>query len=336
MSKQHNSQQFFCRDAYCTQVCKILGKNPFTVSRGNHVRTCQNVKRYGSCRGAHKEEDVKPRLFIQKFNSLDFSKLDLGKYDDAICAVINNCAGKVSDAVLSKELIKFKTMNFVERLQLWVKLNFYKSDLKKRNMACYIKLGIENTRLRIVEDYMWALERVTHMCPEHIEFKRKIANKQMVTIRDPCLGSTNCKLGAHHQEQLINISDFLTGVSTSEISKEVYNKDCETISQSIKEISIKMESIEKEIITFKQSKNNKKQRKTENYLSKLEGMRSAKIRTLKHYPRERHLTEEGLVPMCVYIEKKKNNKEEERIKLESSKDVSKKVKRRVVMKPSLD
>ena len=278
--------------------------------------------------------------FVQKFNSLDFSKLDLGKYDDAICAVINNCLGKVSDAGLSKELTKFRTMNFVEKLQLWVKLYFYKGELKKRNMTCSIKLGIENTRLKIVEDNMWALERVTHMCPQHVEFKRKIANGKVVTIRDPCLGSTNCKLGAHHLEQLVNISDLLTGVSTSKISKELYQKEYEKISQSIKEISSKIASIEQENKTFTQtsrkSKRNKKQKKLKEYLSTLIKSRHAKIRKLKHIPRERHLTEEGLIPMCTYIEKRKENKEKERVKLENSKNVSKKVKRRVVMKPSLD
>ena len=140
-----------------------------------------------------------------------------GKYDDAICTILNNCVGKVSDAALATDLAHFREMNFVEKLQLWVKLFYYKSNLKKNCITLNIRLSIDNPSSGIVEDHMWALERVTHMCPHHVEIKRKFAANEKVTIRDTCLGSTNCKWGAHHEEQLINIADLLTGNSDAKI-----------------------------------------------------------------------------------------------------------------------
>lgn len=333
-----NKKTFLCRDAFSCHVCKVLGRNPFTESRGNHVRRCRNV----NCYGAHSEEEIQTKQHIRKFNSLDFSKINLGKYDEAIYTVLNNCVGKVSDAVLAKNLAKIKSMNFIERLQLYVKISYYKSALKKRGGSLNIKLSIENPADGIVEDHMWALERITHMCPHHMEIKRKFAAHEKVTIRDTCLGSTNCKWGAHHEEQLVNIADLMTGISDAKYNKEMYDRDHAIITQQISEISAKIESLENSIsnesndwskVNGRKSSNYQSKKSTSNYISKLKKIRHGKIISLKQLPRQIHLTERGLTPMCVYINKKQELKEKEEVKLGSVKNVSSKKKRAFVVKP---
>ena len=49
-----------------------------------------------------------------------------------------------------------------------------------------------------------------------------------------------------------------------------------------------------------------------------------KKRDRNKIPRKVHLTEMGLVPLCVYLNKKKVEVNKERAKLEQTKDVSKK------------
>ena len=50
-------------------------------------------------------------------------------------------------------------------------------------------------------------------------------------------------------------------------------------------------------------------------------------------PRKVHLTEKGIVPLCVYLNKKKEAKDKENAQLELTKDVSKKTRRKVIKKP---
>jgi len=61
----------------------------------------------------------------------------------------------------------------------------------------------------------------------------------------------------------------------------------------------------------------------------MKGFIVSRHRILKEFPRQIHLTEKGLVPLKVYLNKKAELKKIEEAKLESAKDVSDK-KRRVI------
>lgn len=329
---------YYCVDAYACHLRKMQlnqGKKcPFTTSRGNNVRRCPKGAR---CRGAHHPEEFKTKDFIRKFNSMDFTKLNLGKYNDAITSVLNNCIGKVSDAELSSNLMKLKNLNFVEKLQLWVKLYFYKGELKKRGVNVSIKLGIEFSGNGLVEDHMWALERCTHMCPKHMEVMKKIHDGSHLTIRDTCLGGDNCKFGCHSRSKLVNISDLMTGVSDDRYTKEMYDTECRKIHNKISEVQSKIDTLTAEIKeesspqngwTTHKSRKGKKSDKEER-LRKMKGFIVSRNRILKELPRQVHLTEKGLVPLKVYLDRKAELKRIEVAKLESAKDVSDK-KRRVI------
>lgn len=330
-----NYKTYFCKDAFAKHVVKIVGRNPFTEGKGAHVRRCPR----SDCYGAHYEEEMRIRPHIRKFESLDFSKLDLQKYNQAIFTVLNEAVGKVQDAELARKLMKFKSMNFVERLQLWVELYFWSAEQKKAGKKNYPRFSIENASRGIVEDYMWALERLTHMCPQHMEVKRKISTKDRLTIHDTCLGGYNCKFGAHYPEQLVNTSDLLTGVSDDPITLEKYQQSVDEFDKVISDLTSRIEDMKKTIENrnadgFKTTKS-RKQKNLEEKISKFKKLVHFKTREKKHIPRSIHLTEKGLIPCCVYEEKERIAKEAMEKKLEEKQDVSKKTRRKVVKKPKM-
>lgn len=326
-----NYKAYFCVDAYACMVKKSLGRSPFTESRGNHVRRCPKGD---SCYGAHFEEEIKVKPFIRKFEGLDFSKIDLSKYDQAIFTVVNEARGKVQDAELKRKMYHLNTMNFVEKLQLWIELYYWSSKEKKNGNRSVPRFSIDNPKNDINEDYMWALERITHMCPKHMEVKRKIKNGEHLTIRDTCLGGYNCKFGAHYTEQLVNVQDLLTGVSDDPFTKEMYEKKRNEILSSISEMERKIKNMEKYISKPEDgwSGGNKSQ-KTKEKISKFKRIVFAKNRELKNLPRQVHLTEKGLIPMSVHLERISRIKEEKAKKMEVVNDVAKKTRRRVIKKP---
>lgn len=333
---------YYCVDAYACHLRKEQLKQgkkcPFTVSKGNNVRRCPKGAR---CRGAHHPEEFKTKAFIKKFNSMDFTKLNLGKYNDAITSVLNNCIGKVSDAELSRKLVQLGKLNFVEKLQLWVKLYFYKGELKKRNIHLPIKLGIEFSGNGLVEDYMWALERCTHMCPKHTEVMKKIEDGSYLTIRDTCLGGDNCKFGCHSVSKLINVADLLTGKSDDKYTKTRYDSEYQKIQDKINEVQAKIESLSLEIkenpqpsngwTTHRNKSRNGRKPSKEERLQKMKRFVVNRKRAQKDIPRQVHLTEKGLVPLKVYLDKKAELKKMEDANLASAKNVSDK-KRRVIRK----
>lgn len=316
-----NYKAYFCVDAYACMVKKLLGRNPFTESKGNHVRRCPKGSK---CYGAHFEEEMKIKPFIKKFETIDCSKIDLMKYDTAIFTVLNEARGKIQDAELKRKLINLNTMNFVERLQLWIELYYWSSKEKKNGNRNVPRFSIDNPKNDINEDYMWALERLTHMCPKHLKIKNKIKNREFLTIRDTCLGGYNCKYGAHYEEQMVNIQDLLTGVSNDPFTKEMYERKKSDIQSSIDDMERKIISMENKV---------NKNKKLEEKLAKFKKIVFAKKRELRTLPRQVHLTERGLIPMSVHLERIAKVEEEKSEKMKVVDNVSKKTRRRVVKKP---
>lgn len=338
-----NYKKFFCRYAFAKHVCKTVGFNPFTEGKGQRVRRCP---RGNDCNGAHCEEHLRVQPFIKKFESLDFSTLDLGNYNKAIFTVINEAVGKVQDAELKGQLNDFKTMNFVERLQLWVKLCFWAGKQKKAGNRNVPRLSIDNAKMNIVEDHMWALERVTHMCPHHMEVKRKIVSKEKLTIYDTCTGGYNCKFGAHYPEQLINVNDLLTGVSDDKMSLEEYNHRVKEFDATIEDLQNRIQNMTKIINKTNEgsdsetcngftTRKTRKQKNLEDKITKFKKLVHFKAREKGHIPRTIHLTEKGLIPYCVYEEQERIAREKVEKKLEEKQDVSKKTRRKVVKKPKM-
>ena len=336
MSRHSKNKTYWCVDAYASRICKILGRNPFKEFRGNHVRRCPKGS---SCWGAHFEEEFKQQPFISKFYSINFSEIDLSLYYEAIVRVLNDAAGNVQDAELARQLTTFRNLNFVDMLHLWTKIYLYSSKEKKRGKS-FPRMGINNPAKNIVEDHMWVLEKLTHCCPVHMEEFRRYKKRctHSITIRETCLGCINCKHGGHAIDsihQLINVSDLLTGVSDDNMSLEEYNKNVVEIEKMIVDLSLRVVNM---IETLEKNETEpflsiKKKKIMEQKVIQFNKLIDQKKRDLKNIPRTIHLTERGLIPLCVYLKKKNEDINKEKEKLESTKDVSKKTRRKVIKKP---
>ena len=334
MSRHSNLKTYWCVDAYASRMVKILGKNPFTQFRGNNVRRCPKGS---SCRGAHFEEEFRPHNWVSKFISTDFSKMNLGDYYEAVVRVLNEANGKVQDADLSRQLANFRNLNFVDMLHLWVKIFLYSSKEKKRGKS-FPRMRIDNPAKNIIEDNIWVLEKLTHCCPVHMEEFRKYRTGERITIRETCLGGINCKHGGHpfdNIHNMISVSDLLTGVSEDKMTLENYNIELSKIDKMIEDLSnrvIDMESTlrRNETVNFLSIKKKKIMVEKTSSFKKLIHQ---KKRDKNKIPRKVHLTEKGLVPICVYLNKKKVAASKEKAKLEQTKDVSKKTRRKVIKKP---
>ena len=180
---QSNFKTYFCPDAYACMIVKECGP-VFTETPGHRVRRCPKA----NCRGAHSEEEMREKDFIRKFHKLDFTDFKLGPYYEAIYNVLNEAKGKVSDTKLAASLGKLNKLNFVEMLQLWVKVFMWTSAEKKKGSKRVPRMSIDNPAKGIIEDHMWALERETKMCPKNQEVISKITCNEKQTIRDTCLG----------------------------------------------------------------------------------------------------------------------------------------------------
>ena len=334
MSRHSNHKTYWCVDAYACRMEKILGKKPFTEFKGNHVRRCPKGS---SCRGAHFEEEFRQQPWICKFKSTDFSKMNLGAYYEAIVNVLNEANGKVQDAELAKQLANFRSLNFVNMLHLWVKLYLYGSKEKKRGKS-FPRLSIDNPAKNIIEDNMWVLEKQTHCCPVHMEEFRKYKNGERITIRETCLGGVNCKHGAHpfdNIHDMISVSDLLTGESDDKMSLNEYNIEATRIDKMIEDLSQRIINMEATLKNNESGKflSKKKKKIMVEKVSSFKKLIHQKRRDRNKIPRKIHLTEKGLVPLCVYLDKKKAMISAEKAKLEQTQDVSKKTRRKVIKKP---
>lgn len=321
MSRKIENKTYFCIDGYAKHVCRLLNRNPFTETYGNRVRECPRKE---NCYNCHHESEIVIKPHYLEFDKLDKSTFKLGDYDEAVTTVLNNAKGKIQNDKLKEELFKISNYNFIQKIQLLIKLYFYiGSEKKKTDKSEWNKfpdLNIENINNKLIENHIWAIERKTHYCPYHLEFKRKINNNETVTIRDTCLGSWNCKYGAHYPEQLINISDFLTGVSDDPVSKLQKQNHIDFYRKKITDLESK---IKRFIVNS---------RKSEEYKKRLEFELLELKELQKRHGRQCHLTEEGLIPYCIWEERLKIKKEEEMKKLIRNEDLTQKIRKKVVKK----
>ena len=159
-----------------------------------------------------------------------------------------------------------------------------------------------------------------------LEFEKKIGKG--VTIRDTCLGGSNCKFGVHNIDELVNNSDLLTGVSDDTFTKEQYLQESNKIDLSIADLNSRIINMQS-IINSNKKKDNKI---LKNKISKFNKIIFFKKRQKRHIPRTKHLTEGGLVPFSHFFKEKQKAVKEQQSKLDAAKNVSKKS-RKIIKKP---
>ena len=212
----------WCRDTRANFIVSHLRRNPFTEFRGCSLRRCP----YGDeCRGAHHIKELKVLPHIAHWNSLDKSKINFVEYYHSMKDIIKSNSSKLS--IDEKEIIRgIDTLDFFQLLNLWYTLALKYGKIRKDLVSTRRYKGTRNSRRtthnfkfkedvpNLVfenEDNMWALQRMTVMCEQDLNFKLKIESGDRVTIRDICCGDFNCKHGVHHIDEMICKEDFLTG-----------------------------------------------------------------------------------------------------------------------------
>lgn len=220
------TKNLWCRDARAKYIINALGYSPFRQARGANIRECS----YGeSCRGAHHLDEIRLLQHINRWVRIDKKTYDFPGMFSHIKEVLVKDFVKVRDTDPNfKKLSNIDNINVIQHLQLWKELAcFYRKIAKelprKRDWKSTVPPKTHESGYVFSDDvpcfYLddkyddnsWALERTTHYCHSHSEFKNKIANKEAVVIWDLCLGECNCKEGIHHQDEMLCIDNFLTG-----------------------------------------------------------------------------------------------------------------------------
>ena len=327
----------FCVYGLDNHFKRILNFDPFIPDRISHSR-CKHGR---NCHGAHSESNLKQSKFIREFFSdLKKNKINLGNINSEISRILKegsiyNKRIRVSNAELSNMIVNRDNLNFVEKIQAYVKLCFWRSEQKKKGMNSLPNVRILNPKVK--EDSIWALERITHTCKIHDNIKLMISKGEKIPRRITCRGGINCKLGAHNNYSLLNISDLLTGKSDDPMSKEEYDRiyaefesyiiECKEEIKSSNEVLEKLNSFEK--------KNPRTVKRIYNINLKIDKMN----RKIHYYNNEKkkinrqvHLTDYGIEPFCVHQEKLDQLKKDQEEKLEEVKqDVSSKA-RKIIKK----
>ena len=331
------SKNFFCRDQYWQIISTLYGDQVFKNAPGATLRKCKFGE---NCRGAHSEDEIHTLPHNYNFTKLDKSKLDLVDIYNNICDVFDKAV--VIHPGFRKELDNYKNLDFVELLNFWFKITCYHRKAKKE-----FKNGIQNEYYKDIneipefflrnEEIIWPFERITKLCPKHLELIRKINyEKEKPILWDICCGSINCKEGCHNISYMICKDDLIKG-SCDCMSLSDFNEKQDEIKLLINNIRKNLEGVDE--FGFKKKLTSKKKRSLESKISTLK-------KELSDMKRKIHLTEEGLIPfnqqMINYKEllqkkkdedvekvKKLKNENDERVNTMNKSFVKKKVKKPV-------
>ena len=300
MSSSHSSvngtittKNLWCRDARAKYIINSLGYSPFRQARGSNIRECS----YGdSCRGAHRLEEIRLLPHINRWNRVDKKNYDFPGMFCNIKDVLLKDAVKIREIDPNyRKLNNIENINVIQLIQLWKELACYyrkiaKEIPRKRDWKSTIPPKTHDSGYVFsdevpgfyldekYDDNVWALERTTHYCNNHNDFKKKIDNKEQIIIWDLCLGESNCKEGIHHLDEMLCIDNFLTGSCDCK-SKEEFDTYKTGLKDEIEIIEDKLNTVlkPKQIESFKASLFRKK----------------AEFNNLQ---RKLHFTDSGMIP----------------------------------------
>jgi len=315
----NNKKNLYCRDARANEIIRILGESPFKTGKGCNIRECP----YGTdCKGAHRKEEIQYYPHILKWKNLNKSTFDFVKMYNEVLESINTDKHKMKgiQEIENSKNIKSKMetiteLNFFSLVQLWHDLAcFYRKLAKKipkkvNNLTDSVhtsgyKYSEDVPKFYLseeIEDYCWALVRITIVCNTHKVFRENYSKKQKVTIWDICLGDKNCKEGVHNINEELCTDDFLTGKCNC-VSKEEYTKQKDYLENKLKTL---------------QEKNTDSRNKSKIDIA---------YNNIVNYQRKLHYTDEGMIPFNIKLEEVKKQIEQTKIentKLETEKVIGK-------------
>lgn len=310
----------YCRPTYATAMNKFQGYQIYGINR--------NGCTYGDkCRGAHAPSQLVKSSHITAWEKKNKSTINVLTMKNTIYSSLNEGATNVKSTKYKSKLSHISTMKFDELLSLWFEVACYhRKIIKELKTGSSISNGYSNIHdvprfLLANEDDYWALERVLHMCPKHLNM---ISSKGTpISIKDICTGADNCKDGCHQYKDVVCIDNLLTG--SCSCPPDTYIEDYKRLSAEIK---AKCEQIDKinyidedgfEVVISKSLENTFKSE-----IAKL----NAQLKALR--PRKLHYTEDGLIPLSERIAEEEKSKPQDinvtELKTKSVKKIIKKIK----------
>jgi len=259
--------------------------------------------RYGStCRQAHTKSEIVEMDHIKAWRNRDKSTVDLFAIKKNIIQIIVTSKDSVNETKFRSKIINIESMRFDELLNFWFDITCFHRRLAKelpskdhwtnRNKpnpvgGFFFKHEVPKFYLDNEED-VWSLQRTLRICEKHIN----LSPDKAISLKDICCGDINCKEGVHTPSELVCIDNLLIGkcdcLSEDEIEEEKSKlmEEGEEIQEQIKSINVT--------------------KKTERYNSLINKYNQI-VTKFNMLCRKKHLTEQGLVPLMVRIDREKSS-----------------------------
>jgi hypothetical protein len=251
-----------------------------------------------TCRQAHAKSEIVEMDHIKAWRNRDKSTVDLLAIKKNIIQTIMTSKDSIIDTKYRSQLHNIESMSFDELLHFWFDITCFHRRLAKelpskehwtnRNKpnpvgGFFFKNDVPKFFLDNEED-VWSLQRTLRMCEKHVH----LSPDKLISIKDICCGDINCKEGVHSLYDLVCIDNLLTGTCKCLSEEEIEGK--------------KSILTEESDIIQEQLDDPKTNKKLKNSLIKQYNDIVNKYNTLI---RKKHLTDQGLIPLMVRIEKEK-------------------------------
>ncbi len=260
--------------------------------------------RYGStCRQAHSKSEIVEMDHIKSWRNRDKSNVDLFAIKKNIIQVLVTSKDAVNDTKYRSGITNAESMSFDELLNFWFEITCFHRRLSKdlhskehytnRNKpnpigGYFFKHEVPKFYLENEED-VWSLQRTLRMC----EKNASLSPDKPVSLKEICCGDINCKEGVHSPSELVCIDNLLTGKCDCLSDDEIEEKKSKLMEEG--------DELQEQIQSIKVSK------KTEAHRTSLVSQYNQIVTNFNMLCRKKHLTEQGLVPLMVRIDREKSS-----------------------------
>ena len=279
------------------------------------------TRKPSECRGAHHPAEISPNPNYKNFEEKHFEKFNLLTIQNAIYREITNKGHRVKNREnFGAILTRYKSLTFDQLLIGYIELaRFHNAIAKPRayekinpnDFGYTSKEDVPVFKLdgldEINEDEVWFLERKLHFCKDRINPCDKTSRSQSSL----CIGefTPNCKLGVHNIKHLVCIPNLILGICECPTQAEIDR--LETLKRSEIEL-LEASLVPKEnlqvddgFVMAKKKPLPISRSSPSSVLQHRDTINQIAIRQgeIREMGRMNHLTERGLVPFYVQVEK---------------------------------
>jgi hypothetical protein len=291
-----NIKSIWCRSYYGM----MLNKQGYKITE---IYPCK----FGTkCHGAHTPDEIIEKSKFKKWKTSKKDNINILDFMERVINIFEKNREMIQNPKYRAKIPNIYKMRIDELFMFWHEVFYYHHNISKKlptkkswTDSKSKPLPVEGYNYKddvpsfyIDDDDFWDLERMMHMCPKFLALDKSIR----MSVKDICIGDINCKEGVHDINDLICIDNLITG-SCSCISLEVYETTKKNIIDTIEKINTQLNpSKDDDGFTVSMTKKRK---------DELIETLAIKKKELINCKRMVHLTENGLVPLNVQIEIKK-------------------------------